>query len=100
METQTSTQERVWRIVREIPPGKVATYGQIARLAGMPTHARLVGRILRGLPAGTALPWHRVVNSQGRITSPARAEQGARLQAEGVLPVSGRINLGLYGWPV
>ncbi len=99
-ETQNSAQERVWQIVKAIPPGKIATYGQIARLAGMPTHARLVGKILRALPVGTALPWHRVVNSQGKLTNPNRAEQKVRLQAEGIVSVSGRINPRRYGWQV
>jgi len=51
-----------------IPRGKVATYGQIAELAGMPSHARLVGRTLRELPDDTRLPWHRVVNAGLRIS--------------------------------
>ena len=97
-ETQASVQGRIWQIVKAIPPGKVATYGQIARLAGMPTHARLVGKVLGDLPAGTALPWHRVLNSQGKITNANRAEQEARLQAEGLVAISGRINLKHHGW--
>ena len=97
---QDSVQGRIWQIVKAIPSGKVATYGQIARLAGMPTHARLVGKTLRDLPAGTTLPWHRVLNGQGKITNPHRAEQEARLQAEGLVAVSGRINLQHHGWQV
>ena len=85
-------------IVSRIPRGKVASYGQVARLAGMPSHARLVGRILSNLPAGSALPWHRVVNSQGRITSPGAVRQQKRLASEGVTLINGRISLKQYGW--
>lgn len=71
-----------------IPSGRVATYGQIAALAGMPRHARLVGRTLRELPQGSRLPWHRVVNASLKISlrpgSGGHLEQKRRLLAEGV----------------
>ena len=71
-----------------IPSGRVATYGQIAALAGMPRHARLVGRTLRELPQGSRLPWHRVVNASLKIAqrpgSGGHLEQKRRLLAEGV----------------
>ena len=71
-----------------IPSGKVATYGQVAALAGMPSHARLVGRTLGNLPSGTRLPWHRVVNANLRISpregSDGHREQRQRLESEGV----------------
>ncbi len=97
-ESQKSSQERVWQIVRAIPKGKVATYGQVAALAGMPAHSRLVGRILSQLPPGTRLPWHRVLNSQGKITNPNKDSQRERLQAEGITPVNGRVSLRNYQW--
>ena len=97
-ETQKSAESRVFTIVASIPEGKVASYGQIARLAGMPSHARLVGRILSKLPPGTRLPWHRVVNSQGKITNPGRDRQQKRLEKEGVTLINGRVNLRHYGW--
>jgi len=97
-ESQKSAEERVWQVVNQVPEGKVASYGQIARLAGMPSHARLVGRILSRLPTGTKLPWHRVVNSQGRITNPGRKRQQAKLEAEGVTLINGKVSLRLYGW--
>lgn len=97
-ESRKKSQERVWRIVSQIPPGSVATYGQIAALAGMPTHARLVGRILSTLPADTRLPWHRVVNATGKITNPAKQRQQSLLANEGVSLINGRISLREYGW--
>ncbi len=90
--------ERIWQIVHQIPRGRVATYGQIAALAGMPSHARLVGRTLSDLPAGSSLPWHRVINAQGRITNPDPKRQRARLEAEGVTLIKGRVELRHYRW--
>jgi methylated-DNA-protein-cysteine methyltransferase-like protein len=97
-ESQQKAQERVWQIVHQIPKGKVATYGQIAKLAGIPSHSRLIGRILSRLPPNTRLPWHRVVNSQGRITNPAKDRQQSRLEQEGVTLINARVNLKVYGW--
>ena len=97
-ESINNAQEKVWQIVSAIPRGKVATYGQIAALAGMPAHSRLVGRILGKLPPGTRLPWHRVINSQGRITNPNRSRQQSRLEKEGITLVGGRVSLKHYGW--
>ncbi|MDA0273232.1 MAG: MGMT family protein [Proteobacteria bacterium] len=97
-ESQQKTQERVWQIVHQIPKGRVATYGQIARLAGIPSHSRLIGRILSGLPGTSRLPWHRVINSQGRITNPAKDRQQSRLEEEGVTMINGRVSLKVYGW--
>ena len=78
-----------------IPPGKVATYGQIAALAGMPNYARLVGRTLGNLPNGTRLPWHRVVNANLHISlrqgSDGHREQRRLLEAEGVEFVGPRV---------
>lgn len=92
---QASPAERIWQVVALIPVGKVATYGQIAGLAGMPRHARLVGRTLRELPAASRLPWHRVVNASLRISlrkgSGGHVEQRRRLEAEGVEFVGERI---------
>ena len=70
----TENQERIWHIVARIPSGRVATYGQVAELAGLPGRARLVGHTLSRLPADTGLPWHRVVNSQGRLSFPPAAQ--------------------------
>lgn len=82
-------------MVAAIPTGRVATYGQVAALAGMPRHARLVGRTLANLPAGTRLPWHRVVNAALRLSERgddrAMHEQRRRLEREGVGFIGTRI---------
>ncbi len=89
---------QVWQIVHAIPRGKVATYGQVARLAGMPQQSRLVGRILSQLPKSTTLPWHRVINSQGKISNPNPDRQKTRLEKEGITLVNGRVSLRVYRW--
>ena len=96
--------DAVASVVRGIPRGRVATYGQVAALAGRPGAARAVGRTLRELPEGSRLPWHRVVGAPGRI-APAllRGEGGRRqralLKAEGVtVDARGRIDLAAHGW--
>lgn len=89
--------QMIWQTVQAIPPGYVATYGDVARAAGLPGLARFVGYALRQLPEDTSIPWHRVLNSQGRISIPAGSEgfyeQGQRLIAEGVTVNQGRIDL-------
>ncbi len=92
---QPTPAERIWQVVALIPPGKVASYGQIAELAGMPRHARLVGRTLSELPARTRLPWHRVVNASLKISrrrgSAGHRIQRQRLETEGIEFVGERI---------
>ena len=84
--------------VAEIPPGRVATYGQIARLIGRDRNARLVGRVLSRAEYYGDYPCHRVVNHAGRL-APHFPEQRARLEAEGVgfLP-NGHVNMAQYQW--
>ena len=86
-----------------IPPGKVATYGQVAALAGMPAHARFVGRTLANLPPGTRLPWHRVVNAGLRISlredSGGHRTQRQRLEREGVAFMGQRVAHGFRWQP-
>ena len=95
---------KIYRVVGRIPPGRVMTYGGVARAAGLPGRARQVGYALHALPEGREdVPWQRVVNARGRITLPnwegAGALQHALLQAEGVtFDQSGRIDLSEYGW--
>jgi methylated-DNA-protein-cysteine methyltransferase-like protein len=89
--------------VRQIPRGKVSSYGQVAVLAGLPRRARLVGTVLRTHPNVRGLPWHRVINSGGRISFPAGSESHARqrqlLEREGVVFIGQRINMKEFGWP-
>lgn len=90
---------RILAAVRRIPRGRVASYGQVAASAGLPRRARLVGKVLSGLPSGSTAPWHRVVNASGGISLPAASgsEQRRRLAAEGVsLTRSGRVPMALY----
>ncbi|MYE25040.1 MAG: MGMT family protein [Gammaproteobacteria bacterium] len=93
-------EERVWQVVSSIPAGCVATYGQIAELAGEPRRARHVGRVLGALPQGSRLPWHRVVNASGRSSLPgaAGAEQRRRLRDEGVRFKQSALSLSRYRW--
>ena len=88
--------EAISRVIRSIPAGKVATYGHIAKLAGLPGRARMVGYVLRQA-TGQDLPWFRIVNSQGRSSLPAgsegRAEQLRRLAEEGVPMIGDRVLL-------
>ena len=98
--------QMIYEATMQIPYGKVATYGQIAMLAGLPGHARLAGYALFNLPAALAgtVPWQRVVNAQGRISySEARYgndhKQRELLEKEGVVfSAKGRINLSEFGW--
>ena len=78
--------EEVYSIVRQIPPGRVLTYGAIARMMGRPRHARLVGRALWGTPSGRGIPCHRVVNSRGG-TAPGWDGQRNLLENEGCLSI-------------
>ncbi len=85
-------------VVAEIPAGRVATYGQIARLIGRERNARLVGRVLAMAGYYGDFPCHRVVNHVGRL-APGWVEQGQLLITEGVcLKVDGRVDLRTYGW--
>lgn len=94
---------RIWQVISLIPPGRVATYGEVARQAGLPRGARRVGRALRGLPEDTRIPWHRVINAQGRISLPqgsaSQYTQRERLEAEGVVFRPNKsVDLRRFGW--
>jgi methylated-DNA-protein-cysteine methyltransferase related protein len=99
-----STWDRYYAIIRRIPRGRVATYGQVARLAGRPQHARQVGYALYALPAGSLLPWHRVINaagrlSVGRVVPGGDLRQRFLLEREGVVfGGDGRIALARFAW--
>ena len=90
----------VWRLVRRIPRGRVATYGQIAALLGRPRAARAVGRAMHACPDD--VPWHRVVNASGGISRRARMEsmltQRILLIREGIALGHGRVPLARHRW--
>ncbi|NEQ29970.1 MAG: methyltransferase [Leptolyngbya sp. SIO4C5] len=99
-----SVYERIYEIVRQIPAGQVATYGQVAELAGLFGKPRLVGYALYRVTAAADVPWQRVVNAKGEVShSPLRNGtdylQKDLLEAEGVVfDQGGRINLNHYRW--
>lgn len=95
---------RIYEVVRRIPRGRVATYGQVAALAGLPRHARQVGYALHSLPDDEdATPWQRVVNSKGEISARchpyAVPQQRELLESEGVkFDKAGRVSLERFQW--
>ncbi len=94
--------ERIWATVCDVPAGSVASYGQIAEIAGIPRGARQVGHALRQLPGKTDVPWHRVIRSSGRSAfdqgSRAYNRQVKRLMMEDVVILEGRIDMQQYRW--
>ena len=98
----SETYQRIWRTVATIPYGYVATYGQIAELAGIARGARQVGYALHQIPEGLELPWHRVINARGEISFPRAStnyrRQREQLHREGIVFVRGRIDLNVFGW--
>ncbi len=99
-----SAYDRIYTVVRQIPRGRVATYGQVAAWAGLPGHARQVGYALFRVAPSADVPWQRVVNSRGEISYSVLRQgsddlQLALLQAEGIeVNAQGRIDLRRYGW--
>ena len=97
---------RIYAVIKKIPKGKVATYGQIAALAGIPRGARQVGTALRNTPVNLTLPWQRVINAQGHISlrmkdwqSGGDDYQRVLLEGEGVaISAEGKIDLQRYRW--
>jgi methylated-DNA-protein-cysteine methyltransferase-like protein len=95
--------QRIWQVVAAVPAGKVTTYGTVAARAGLPHAARRVGAALHVLPQDTQIPWHRIVNAQGRLSlpkdSPSYQAQRSRLENEGIaFRLNGSIDLRQYGW--
>jgi methylated-DNA-protein-cysteine methyltransferase-like protein len=92
----------VWQVVNGIPRGHVLTYGEVARLAGMSRAARRVSMAMRRAPRGMKLPWHRVINAQGKISFPADSSgyqrQKELLEHEGVVFLNGKIDLERFGY--
>ncbi len=98
-----SRYQTIYAVVRRIPRGRVATYGQIATLAGLDGHARQVGYALHALPGDSGVPWHRVVNSYGEVSRRSDSDsdelQVELLRAEGVaFDTAGRIDLRRFRW--
>jgi methylated-DNA-protein-cysteine methyltransferase-like protein len=102
--TARTAEERIYRTVMRIPRGRVATYGQIARVAGMPNHHRQVGHALRNLVDDGLVPWHRVVDASGRISARSTHGETERrqrdlLEDEGVeFDARGRVPLARFRW--
>jgi methylated-DNA-protein-cysteine methyltransferase-like protein len=102
----TELYELVWATVKRIPRGRVATYGQIAALIGMPRHARQAGYALAATPEGKKIPWHRVINAQGRISLRLKHWESGNddlqrilLEAEGVIfDNTGKVDLKHFRW--
>ena len=97
-----SSYVRIYAVVRRIPPGKVATYGQVAAIAGRCT-ARTVGYAMAAVPIGTDIPWHRVINHEGRVSKRrgggGELRQRKMLEAEGVwFDTQGRVDFERVGW--
>ena len=102
MPAEVSVYEKIYALVGKVPRGRVASYGQIARLVDRCT-ARMVGYAMAAVPEGSGIPWHRIINSQGRI-SPRSAGDGslaqkALLESEGIsFDVAGRVDLEKVSW--
>jgi len=100
-----SNYQKIYDVVRQIPRGKVATYGQVAQLAGLGGHARMVGYALHNLPENSGIPWQRVINAKGQISFPPDSAhwnlQRALLEAEGIrFDEDDKISLACYRWEV
>ena len=96
--------QRIYAAVRRVPRGRVATYGQIAKVAGLPGHARQVGYALHALKSSTSVPWQRIINAKGLISLKpltGGVSQRLLLEAEGVtFDTGGRVSLRKFGWKV
>lgn len=94
--------QRIWNTIRDIPEGRVASYGQIAEIAGVPRGARQVGYALKHVPDGLDVPWYRVVRSSGQLAfeggTRAFREQSGLLAEENVPVLKGRVDMKKYGW--
>ena len=101
MDRETRNQ-RIYGVIRDVPKGCVASYGQIADIAGIPRGARQVGYALRCLPKGHALPWFRIITASGKIAFPEDTDafrvQRDRLRDEGVRVENGRVDMKRFRW--
>jgi methylated-DNA-protein-cysteine methyltransferase-like protein len=87
--------QAIWEVIARVPPGRVSTYGDVARAAGLPGRARQAGYALRHMPRDMHLPWHRILGAGGRIAFPPGSrhhrEQARLLRSEGVEVKNGRV---------
>ncbi|MEQ9544820.1 MAG: MGMT family protein [Marinobacter sp.] len=99
---EPTKEQKIWQVVASIPPGYVASYGQVADMAGLGRQARFVGRALGKLPAGHSIPWYRVIRSSGQIAFPQGSEayetQAFHLREEGVEVLNGRVAMRRFQW--
>jgi methylated-DNA-protein-cysteine methyltransferase-like protein len=97
-----SPKQKIWLVVSLIPKGKVLSYGKVADLAGLPGRARYVSKALKEAPDTLNLAWHRVLNSQGKISfdkyNPLFQHQQEALRSEGVLITAGKLKLSAFEW--
>lgn len=99
---EPSREQKIWHVLNAIPQGKVASYGQVADMAGLGRKARFVGRVLGMLPPGHGLPWFRVVRSNGQIAFPDGSEAFERqvrlLTRDGVEVTNGKVSMARFRW--
>jgi len=97
---QDARVQRILATVDSIPPGRVASYGQVAEEAGLPRAARFVGTVLRRFVANRGVPWHRVLGSDGtiRVVGGTARDQARLLREEGVTVRNGRVPMADFGW--
>jgi len=102
LKQQLSNKERIWQTVLSIPEGKVAAYGKVADLAGLPGRARYVSRAMSLAPKELNLPWYRVLKSNGQLAfkkdSSMAIKQSKRLKKEGVIVSNNRVDLSVHEW--
>ena len=95
----------IFQVIAQIPYGRVASYGQIARLAGIPKHSRLVGYVLKHMDADSSLPWYRVINKKKKISLSKLNDQGQNIQAqllmaEGILVIGDKVKMKEFQWNI
>ena len=92
----------IWDAVSQVPEGKVASYGQIAEMAGMKGEAQFVGRSLSNIPKRLSLPWHRIIRGDGSIAFPEDSliakEQAQKLMDEGITVINNKIPMQVFQW--
>lgn len=102
MKMSQSNYQRIWHVVQLIPSGRVASYGQVADLAGLPGRARLTGKALGHAPSELNLPWFRVLRASGQLAFPPGSDSAKRqtglLQQDGIVVLNNRVKLSEFQW--